>query len=393
MVGPTTVLHESPVRQDPDALIREARRRQRRRRAAIGAVVVVVAVITTAVAGLRARQSGSKPRPRPVAPHRIASVGPSPSALGFLSAPYVDATTGGATHTATVWNWNGQPKAVVHSGPVVDCCTTVSLSPDGTRLQVAYGPNGAEVLDLHGRVLFKSPTISGFWADDSRHRCTFRVHPSPGDPTDGPTDLVVIDPSGTEHTIASVGSDHGHGGSFFVRCSIADNQAIVADSFEHNIVSVWQVQLSTGRVSTPAWLPTTTPLTALAISGNGQFAAAGRFGAAPVPTDIINTVTSKVVGRVTGIPIAMSWNGHVVVERRDQDIAAIDWRSGNVSWHTQPGGDASPNVDVAARERSDDLAVAAMNQPGQTGHQAALWLVPANAPARLLEAKVLFGII
>jgi hypothetical protein len=309
--------------------------------------------------------------------------------LGFLSAPYVDATSGGATHTATVWNWNGQRQAVVHTGPVVDCCTTVSLSPDGTRLQILDGPRGAEIVDLHGRVLSKSPDVVGWWADDSRHQCLLQPHPSRGNGPDSPTDLVVLDPNGTRHVVGAVGYAEG-----LMRCSISANQAIMYQSLGPGTIGpVSQVQLSTGRVSTPTWLPTTQPLSGLRVSGNGEFAAVSEFAGPPIQTDIVNTTTGKVVGRVIGMPIAMSWDGHVVVERRDQDIAAVDWRSGIVTWHTPPGGDSNPSVDVAARGHSDDLAIAAMNQPGQAPHQAALWLIPANAPARLLDPKVLFGII
>ena len=257
----------------------------------------------------------------------------------------------------------------------------------------SYGPTGAEVLDLHGRVLFKSPTIAGFWADDSRHRCSFRLHPLPDDPADGPTDLTVIDPNGTEHVIGSVGYDTPHGGSNLFRCSIAGNQAIVTESFAGQVGPVRQVQLDSGRVSTPTWLPTTGPLSALAVSGNGRFAAMGQFGTSPAPTDIVDTTTAKVVGRVTGIPIAISWDGHVVVERRDEGIAVVDWRSGAVTWHTRPGGEANPSVFVATREHSDDLALAAMDQPGQAPEQAALWLIPFHERARLLDANVRAGII
>jgi hypothetical protein len=34
-----------------------------------------------------------------------------------------------------------------------------------------------------------------------------------------------------------------------------------------------------------------------------------------------------------------------------------------------------------------------MNQPGHAPYQAALWLIPSNAPARLLDTNVLAGII
>jgi hypothetical protein len=308
--------------------------------------------------------------------------------LGFLSAPYVTPTAAGTNHTATVWNWSGRPQAVIHAGPVVDCCTTVSLSPDGTRLQVLYGPTGSEIVDLHGRVLFKSPDVVGLWADDSRHRCVLLPHPSLGNGPDGATDLIVIDPNGGRHVVGTIGASAG-----ILRCGITANLAITNESSGPGMVGpVSQIQLSTGRVSIPTWLPTTPPLSELQLSGNGDYAAVSQFAGAPTRTDIINTKTGKVVGQVTGSPLAISWDGHVVVERRDQDIAVIDWRSGLVTWHTQPGS-ASPNVDVATREHSDDLALSASSQPGQAPAQAALWLIPSHAPARLLDATVLAGII
>ncbi len=97
-------------------------------------------------------------------------------------------------------------------------------------------------------------------------RCSFRLHPRPGDPTDRPTDLTVIDPNGTEHVIASVVYDTPPGGSSLFRCSIGGNQAIVAVPELGVVVGpVWQVQLGTGRVRTPTWLPTANPLSALAV--------------------------------------------------------------------------------------------------------------------------------
>ena len=350
-------------------------------RTAFVVALVIVAAACSSGGGSRRAASTSSTTIR-------TAVVSSPSALGFLSTPYVSATSGGATHVAVVWNWNGRPQAVIHTGPVVDCCTTVSLSPDGTRLQILDGPNGAEIVDLHGRVLFKSPDVVGLWADDSRHRCVLQPHPSRNRPN-GPTDLIVIDPNGARHVVGTVGS-----GSGLLRCSVNADQAITNESDGPGIVGpVSQIQLTTGRVSTPRWLPTTPPLSGLQISGNGDFAAISQFGNQPTQTEIINTTTGKVVGRITGSPIAISWDGHVVVEQRDQHIAVVDWRSGAVTWHTRPGGSASPNVSVAAREHSDDLALAATNQPGRASAQATLWLIPSHAPARLLDADVLAGII
>jgi len=351
-------------------------------KAAFVVALLIVAAACSSGGGGRRAASTSSTTIRPV-------VVPSPSPLGFLSAPYVSPTAAGTNHTATVWNWNGRPQAVMHTGPVIDCCTTVSLSPDGTRLQILYGSTGSEIVDLHGRVLFRSPDVVGLWADDSHHRCVLQPHSSLGNGPDGTSDLLVIDLNGDRQVVGAIGASAG-----ILRCSITANVAITNESSGAGVVGpVSQLQLSTGRVSTPTWLPTTPPLSGLQISGNGDFAAVSQFAGAPTQTDIINTKTGKVVGRVAGSPLAISWDGHVVVERRDQDIAVIDWRSGLVTWHTQPGGSASPNVDVAAREHSDDLALSASSQPGQAPAQAALWLIPSHARARLLDANVVAGII
>jgi hypothetical protein len=71
------------------------------------------------------------------------------------------------------------------------------------------------------------------------------------------------------HVVGAVGY-----GSGLVRCSISANQAITNGSNGPGIVGpVLQIQLSTGRVSAPTWLPTTPPLSGLQLSGNGDFAA------------------------------------------------------------------------------------------------------------------------
>jgi hypothetical protein len=349
------------------------------------AVVVALVVVGAACSGGGGHHAAAPSTSTTTARRVVAS---HPSALGFLSAPYITATSGGATHVAVVWDWNGKRHAGVHTGPAVDCCTTVSLSPDGTRLRILYPPRGEEIVDLYGNVIFKSPDLVGSWADDSRHQCTLQPHPSQGHGSDDPTDLVVIDPNGTRHVVGAVGY-----ASTLLRCSISADQAIVAGSAGAGVVGpVSQVQLSTGRVSTPTWLHSTQELSGLVVSGSGTVAAVSQFGNQPTQTTIIDMTTGKVVGRVTGSPMAISWNGHVVVERRNQDIAVVDWQSGAVTWHTRPGG-ANPNVFVAARQRSDDLALAAINQLGQASDQAALWLIAATGRARLLDDHVLFGII
>jgi hypothetical protein len=234
---------------------------------------------------------------------------------------------------------------------------------------------------------------SGTWADDGRHQCLLVTRGGPGYHYPDPIDLVLIDPDGTRHTIALVGTNGPHGGPAVVRCSLDSDQAIVATSFMGSVVQVSAVKLSTGRVISPRWLGSREPDQQLALSGDGRYAGAQHLEGNVAKTDIIDTRTDKVVGAVTGVPLAMSWAGRFIVVRRTYDIAVIDWRTHTATWVSRATATGQETATVSARPRSDDLALAVSSQPGQVRRQAALWLVPSRSPARLLDANVLWGTI
>src|SRR5258708_5420278 len=112
--------------------------------------------------------SSTRPGPAITPTPRIV-VAPPPA--GFLSAP-----ASGDRHTIVEWGWDGTRLRALHVGAVVDCCTTVFLSPDGTPLLLLDAGNGGEILDLSGRVMAHGPDVAGKWADDSRHFCLLRPH-------------------------------------------------------------------------------------------------------------------------------------------------------------------------------------------------------------------------
>jgi hypothetical protein len=357
-----------------------ARPRLTRTRAlAIAGIGVVLAVgVAVAVKATFANDSGR--RPRASSPTATTALGVAPAA-GFLSIPY-----GGDKHTVTVWGWNGDQTATLHTPGTPDCCTNVRLSPDGTRVLVDGNViSDTQVLDVHGRVLARSRDLGGVWADDSRHVCDIRPHNPHQNPFGGttePADLIVSDPGRSTHVIASTLGYGPHSGPVILRCSITDDQAIIGVNSFGGITSVVAIQLSTGTLTTPSWVPKPGAAQVVAISGNGRYALLD--ASAPARGVIVDTRTGSVVGHVDGQPTHISWNGHLVVQSlvASGDMEVVDWRSHRVVWRSayrSPGsGGTVTEALVAARPFTDDLALAANPIPGQPARQAALWLITAS---------------
>jgi hypothetical protein len=356
-----------------------------------------------AVAVIAASCSPSHPRSTPTS--RTSAVGRSSTTLaaalalrvapsvGFLSVPF-----GSDKHTVTVWGWNGQKVVTLRTEGTADCCTTVHLSPDGTRLIVDGSADSpmpdTQVLDLHGRVLAQSRDLGGVWADDSRHLCDIRPHNPHQNPFDGPADLVVADPGHRTHVIASTLGYGPHSEPLILRCSIADDLAIIGDSFTGQIDRVVAVRLSTGAVATPKWAPNPRVASVVAISGDGRYALELNRSS-PGPSGlVVDTRTGAVVGHVDGQPSDISWHGHLVVQSTDTgDLEVVDWRSQRVLWrsaHQPPGGPHfNTSARVAARPLTDDLALTVTNAPTQPTQQATLWLITdTHRPVKLADALV-----
>ena len=345
----------------------------------------VVALLVLAAAAC----SASKPS-TPAAPAPGAS--PSLAAVGFISAP-----AGRDRHTVVEWGWDGRRIRTVRTDGVVDCCNTVTLSPDGTRLLVPGDPSGGEVLDVEGHVLART-SDGGQWADDSRHLCALRPHgPTHGLP-DGPADLVLVDPGHGERVVASVLGYGPHAAPALLRCSVRDDEALVVENQMAMNTSIRAVRLSTGAVTTPSWAPASVDDgEVVAVSGNGrdallQVSSSGARG------EVVDTTTGAVLARTQGQPGDLSWDGHVVLETvfPDLRLRAVDWRTHSTRWISRPPPAGGPWPDASyalvARTGTDDVALAVTNQPREPYGEAELWILRAGVPVRVARA-VRFGVV
>jgi hypothetical protein len=389
------------VQPSPD-LPERAERRYRSRRARGRVIVVAVVVVligsgiatAVAISGNHSHPEVNLPMPVTVKPRVLAG----PPAVGFLSA-----ATGTDVHELSVWGWNGNKVSTLRTTSAVECCNVTSMSPDGTRVLTPGDGNAPpEVLDLHGESLGRLDANTGsvMWADDGRHLCELRPHDTDGPALGGPADLVLIDPGHGERTVAQVPGYGPHTQPVWLRCSIGDDQALVADQFTTRTFSVTGVELSTGRTFTPKWVPGNRDASVVNISGNGRYVVESETGPG-LRYAIVDTLTSAVVGHVDGQPMELSWDGHLAVELINGfDVAVVDWRSGAVLWRSAnrievpggPGGIVS-GATVSARPESDDLALNVNALPGRDPKVAQLWLVTPSSPPKLLANAVAAGVI
>ncbi|MCU1464302.1 MAG: hypothetical protein JWM72_230 [Actinomycetia bacterium] len=376
-----------------DSVASRAHRIRRRRR--LAALLVVIPVVAGVAIGtfLVTRSDVTKPaisvQPPTTVPDSAHALSPLPPA-GFLSAP-----PSGDRHTLVEWGWDGRRLRTVHLSATVDCCTTVVLSPDGTRLLVT---GDGEVLDLQGHLIAKGVDVDGVWADDSRHLCSLRPHTSGAGMPDGPADLLLVDPGSPSRVVAQVPGYGPHTAPSILRCSIRDDEAIVAENTLATNLTITVVRLSTGVTSVPSWAPTNGAVGELvSVSGDGHYALELLRGSGP-RGQVLDTRTGAVMAQVSGQPEDLSWDGHVVLETIYPSLQrqAVDWRTNAIAWRSAAQNPTCPcplaSYAFRARSNTDDLALAVTNEPGQPYGQAALWRI-VDGRSALIDKAVRYGII
>ncbi len=274
-----------------------------------GRIVLAVVMVLTGCQSA-SRHTAVPTTTEPAAPTTSASV-PHETATqaGFISAPV------GGGHLVTLWAWDGQTLRTIHTDQVADCCTTVSLSPDGSRL-LLLGGQGAEVLDDRGRLLGHLANFPGVWADDSRHFCVMVNLSADSTGESGLGQLEVEDLAGRFRKIAQVGAYNPHGGPGVARCSVDDHQAVVLTTFTVDVTDAAVVSLDDGQITKPRW----TTGEPIMVSADGRYITdyvQGGHGWV-----VADATTGQTVAPLPGQPRGISWEGHVVITT----VGEFQWR-------------------------------------------------------------------
>jgi hypothetical protein len=353
-----------------------------------------LAVVAAMVAGAACSGGGA----RHAAPTTTAVKRSPPPAAGYLSA-----APGDNVHSLSVWGWNGHRISTLTTSAAAECCHLGALSPDGTRLLLFDDRPGAapsaKVTDVRGRVLARVADLGdASWADDSRHLCDLRPHVKHQGFADGPADLTLIDPGHGRRVVAQVPGYGPHADPIMLRCSVIDDEAILAVNFMGRTDAITAVRLSTGRTSTPRWAPRRASSDVVGVSGNGRYALEIGSGPRGVNSEIVDTSTGAIVGRQYGQPYNISWNGRlVVVVINGLILQVVNWRTGSLRYKSPAKTDPRPAPDlgaaVSARPHTDDLALTISELVGHDPNSAALWFVSASKPPKLVDNTVAKGVI
>jgi len=212
-----------------------------------------------------------------------------------------------------------------------------SSNPDGS-LFVAfpyfYDRSGRVVATLKGGP-YSDPRVGeyfvGTWADDDHHYC--QVQPRFGGATAVTATLQLTTPGGAPRDVVHIGSQAASEYTLTVgACSVLADRAVLVQaatsgSGGNTIDQYWVVQLSSGHV---LWTRD------LRGAGVARVIASrdGRY-VAEVPTSGATTIfgpSGSVVGHVSGLVEAFSWDGSLAVVVSSGGASVVRWNDGTVVW-------------------------------------------------------------
>ena len=295
----------------------------------------------------------------------------------------------GSLSTLSVYDWDGHLIGHGTSAVPLECCTVVQ-SPDGAVLEVGTS-TGAVVLGRFGNLVqnLTGPLVGGVWAEDDVHSCVIEQ-----DERDSPEgNLYVVGPGSQSRKVATLSGFGPHEGTRVLICNVAGNFALVATNFIGTVEALINIRLSDGTTvweqkagaSTPACFPSQV------ISQGGTYEASGSTGQAVV----CDLATRRVVARLQGEPLAISWAGHVVIESLSTPPNSFSLEA--VDWHQSAAerNGLVPEIQAQDEPNADAIALITVPNPGADFSQdlAELWLIRPGYPAFELNNQAEPGVL
>jgi hypothetical protein len=297
----------------------------------------------------------------------------------------------------SVYKWDGELIGHGTAAVPLGCCT-VEQSPDGSVLEIGTS-NGAMIMGRFGNLVenLTGSLVEGVWAQDDVHSCVIEQ--------DGRNSLTgtlyVLGPGSQSSKVVTLPGFGPHEGTGVVICDVADNFALLATSFMGAVEALIKVRLSDG---TTVWEQKADASTgpcapSNVISQSGTYEAEGSTSQGVV----CDLATGRVVARLRGEPLAISWAGHVVIESLSAppnsfSLEAVDWQTGTVLWRNQSAAERHglvPEVQAQDEPNADAIALTTVPNPGADFSQdlAELWLIRPGYPALELTSQAEPGVL
>jgi outer membrane protein assembly factor BamB len=201
-------------------------------------------------------------------------------------------------------------------------------------------------------------------------------------------DLYVVGPGSQSRKVATLSGFGPHEGTGVLICNVAGNFALLATSFMGVVEALIKVRLSDGTTvwEQKAGASTAACFPSQVISQGDTYEASGSTSQGVV----CDLATGRVVARLHGEPLPISWAGHVVIESLSTppnsfSLEAVDWQTGTVLWRNQSAAERNglvPEVQAQDEPNTDAIALTTVPNPGADVSQdhAELWLIRPGFP-------------
>jgi hypothetical protein len=315
------------------------------------ALALVLAIVTAGTVAAVRNHHGHAALSSPTPPSQVAAAlaTPAPTTMPTPTPEPPPAgidllwrTVPGDAHRIEAIDWSG----TLRGGLAIDPSRDVLPTADGQRLLVGSADRTEEtVLTAQGQTVARMPVDPKVgewsWADNGDHLCGLLRSAEAAS-----AQLEVVTVGGQARAVATMTWPGGDGGASLVACSLASDLAVVSvflgDDDAGHVADYRVIRISTGRTvrdvhppapdfSGPAPRSAPGALAAVFASGDAKLLVltpyTGMLERVPTRELIVDTVSGRVLGHVTGSFLGFSGDDSAVVT----ETGRVNWRTGRVT--------------------------------------------------------------